>query len=326
MNPPCYMNSTWTEIFDVSCVSPWPSSNANDTAFAVGTSQFCRYCSGYGAPGVNYSVAWEEYQIANRAKQWARYYWNYRFVIAPTGAGGQLRVTLDITYGLYAAFSTVAAGRNRVKIANIDCLPTPESGSTWTGTVTSIDGWIYAPAIDSLIEPRRCVDEASPGCPSEKDAEFLGSCDEYQESVGTQRRFLANGTCVDGDVLIYRVEGEKFCNLAPGTSEGVTEFCYFFPLATNGIVNVSGASSSGDLQVAAYKQWTALVDCDDLYSGPITLNLIGPTFPGEIFEIATGPGTPFVQQVYLGLPCVFPTGPYAYQFSIPNTIQVTIAP
>lgn len=320
----CFAEAGWAVHEEGSCVSPWPTTNANDTRYAVGTPQTCVACAEPYAPPLDYSLWYDEWQVANRVKSWVRKYWEYELKIDPYSTAGLIKITLSIRYNLCSARAQHIGIRNRLRRVDIDCTPQPNPPqSQWYGVVTALSDWYY-PADLTLPEPEKCVDISISGCFSETTPVNNYACSTTNTVIGQARGYVYHfgvPTCVDYDVHTTRYVAAGGCR---ATDLENYQSCYF--------ANVDDILEFGwyihPVHVFfcggnIHKQWAKVISCADLYSGPIVLDLVGDSVGGEIVQLF-GRSEPALRNLVLRTTdCEFTHSTVNIVHIVPDTITVT---
>ena len=300
----CGAEVNWSILEDRSCVSDWPASNINDTAWAVGVTTGCTTCSGY-TPS-SYKRWYEETQQSGRVTVWVKKSYSGTISLEPYGTDGLIRVRFGVTYGEAGAISQVQGARNRVKIVTITCVGN-------TGTVSSVSDWIEADE-PVLPDPIKCVttSAAKGACSTTQETVTpydQGSCTETSLEIDT-----ATIVCTSVPIVLRNAIGVQWCNASPTAFD--MNGCDF-PSASGTLISINGpASSSGG--VLFVQEWTAIVDCHELYGGAIVLS------GGPVSGTVTYPfvGSPAIDS---GLGVCTYTGAYGSRtWSVPTTISVVI--
>jgi hypothetical protein len=301
-NLACARDTNWSVLEDRTCQSDWPASNPNDDAWAVGTLTGCTQCSGYYPS--TYKRYYEETQVFGRTTVWRRLSYVSYFRIEPFGTAGLLRLSYQVSYGEALASTQVIGARNRVKIITITC-------DNSEGIVTDLSDWVVADA-PTLPTPNRCVAATTKLCLTELDTSSLynGSCDENPTAIA-----VATIGCTSVPILLQTSVGTPWCNIPPTSIDFIA--CDF--LSSGGtLVNINGQATSGAAD-RFVETWSAVVDCHDLYDGPIVLTG-GPA--SGTFELPFF-GTPAID-AGLGR-CEF-TGSYGSRlWAVPETISVVLS-
>ena len=307
----CGAETTWNILRDVYCKSAWPSSNQNDTTFAVGQYPVgCQFCYTYVT---SFKRAYEESQYSSRTMYSNRKTATPHLKIEPIGTTGNLLITLKTTYGDAISISQVEGVRNRVKIATLTCEdPLP------TARVTALSEWFYA--TDPILPvPLRCFPLGLTFCDMQQidnNTFNSGSCSESETTIGFEQY-----GCSNFPINLRNTIGTPWCN--PNAFYDGVVFCYWRDHVGGIAVQHQGYTGAGYDESRFEISWAANIHCSNLYDGPITLN---GGIPGNIVDIPYGTtisGIPIYGDEDIS-PCTNAITPLRRRWVIPPTISIIL--